>query len=187
LICSVLDLLWICSVLDLRCVGAALWSCSGSTLCVGSALCWTRLPNRKKVYVVKILPPPWGLPGAIWRLTPSHQPVGALDPPAVTSVSAPNMRSPIYDHFGVGPGARPVLGQVSPEGAGAQAGLGSSRPRFLAGGVPIGTSGSRGRPKERRPWKGKIRLKSWHSIQCGGHCRALALLLRRSRQSPCSG
>jgi hypothetical protein len=24
-------------------------------------------------------------------------------------------------------------------------------------------------------------------VQCGGHCRALALLLRRSRQSPCSG
>jgi hypothetical protein len=24
-------------------------------------------------------------------------------------------------------------------------------------------------------------------IQCGGHCRALALLLRRSRQSPCPG
>jgi hypothetical protein len=32
--------------------------------------------------------------------------------------------------------------------------------------------------------RAKGRLKSWHGIQCGGHCRALALLLRRSHQSP---
>jgi hypothetical protein len=44
--------------------------------------------NRKKVHVVKILPPPWGLPGATWRLTPSHQLIGALGPPAVTSAAA---------------------------------------------------------------------------------------------------
>jgi hypothetical protein len=31
-----------------------------------------------------------------------------------------------------------------------------------------------------------MRLKSWHGIQCEGHCRALALLLRRSRQYHCA-
>jgi hypothetical protein len=69
----------------------------------------TRPPNRKKVHVNKILPPPWGLLGATWRLAPSHQLIGTLDPPAVTSVSAPNTRSLSFVHGGVGPGVRPVL------------------------------------------------------------------------------
>jgi hypothetical protein len=52
------------------------------------------LPTAKRqVHVNKILPPPRGLLGATWRLVPSHQLVGALDPPAVTSVSAPSTRS----------------------------------------------------------------------------------------------
>jgi hypothetical protein len=92
----------------------------------------------------KILPPPWGLLGANWRLAPSHQLIGALDPPAVTSVSAPNTRSLIFVHGGVGPGVRPVLGQVSPKGAGGQVGLDSSR--FLAGfrsAAPAGAGGAR--------------------------------------------
>jgi hypothetical protein len=40
---EVLDLLWICSVLDLRCFGYALcWTCSVlDLLCVGSSLCWS--------------------------------------------------------------------------------------------------------------------------------------------------
>jgi hypothetical protein len=80
----------------------------------------SRPPNRKKVHVKKKLPPPCGLPGAAWRLAPSHQPIGALDPPAVTSASAPNTRSQIFVHGGVGPGVRPVLGQVSPKRAGDQ-------------------------------------------------------------------
>jgi hypothetical protein len=79
-------------------------------------------------------PPPRGLPGAAWRLVPPHQLIGALDPPAVISVRAPNTGSLVFVDRGVaGPGARPpVLGQVqvSPEGAGDQVGLGSSR--FLA-------------------------------------------------------
>jgi hypothetical protein len=79
----------------------------------------------------KFLPPPWGLLGATWWLGPPHQLIGALIPPAVTSVSAPNTRSLIFVHGGVGPGVRLVLGQVSTKGAGAQGGLGSSR--FLAG------------------------------------------------------
>jgi hypothetical protein len=100
-----------------------------------------RPPNRKKVHVGKILPPPWGLLGAAWRWAPSHQLVGALDPPAVTSVSAPNTRSLIFAHGGVGPGRRPVLGQVSPKRAGGQGGLGSSSSRLLAGlrsAAPVG-------------------------------------------------
>ena len=32
-----------------------------------------------------------------------------------------------------------------------------------------------------------IKRKTKQGIQCGGHCSALALLLRRSHQSPCSG
>jgi hypothetical protein len=88
-------------------------------------------------------------------------------------------------------------------------GWGASRFGFesVPGGFLTGsTSGPRGRPKERRPRKGKkspqkpARHWDWggpregcgeahapirHTkdlipIQCGGHCRALALLLRRS-------
>jgi hypothetical protein len=88
--------------------------------------------------------------------------IGALDPPAVTSVSAPNTRSLIFVHGEVGPGVRPVLGQFSPERARAQGGLGSSR--FQAGFRPTGsTSGARGRPMERRPRRAKSRLKSWYA------------------------
>jgi hypothetical protein len=103
----------------------------------------SRPPNRKKVHVSKILPPPWGLLGATWRLAPSHQLIGALDPPAVTSVSTPNTRFLIFVHGGVGPGVRPVLGQVSPKGAGAnQGGLGPSR--FMAGFRPAAPAGGGG-------------------------------------------
>jgi hypothetical protein len=126
-----------------KCVSVWVWGCKG----VGVA----RPLNRKKVHVSKILPPPWGLLGAIWRLAPSHQLIGALDPPAVTSVSAPNTRSLIFADRGVGPGVRPVLGQVSPKRDGGQGGLGSSR--FLAV----------------APARAKICLKSWHGIQCGAH------------------
>jgi hypothetical protein len=51
----------------------------------------------------------------------------ALDPPAVTSVSAPDTRSLIFVDRGMGPGVRPGVRQVSPKGAGGQGGLGSSR------------------------------------------------------------
>jgi hypothetical protein len=120
------------------------------------------------VHVVKILPPTWGLPGAIWRLNPSHQPVGALDPPAVTSVSAPNTRSLIYDHCGVGPGARPVLGQVPPEGAGGQVGLGPSR--FLAGSDRQHQRGAGGGGGARRRPSGgqKAASKALYCIPGGG-------------------
>jgi hypothetical protein len=65
----------------------------------------TRPPNRKRrVHVDKILPPPWGLLGAAWRLAPSHQLIGALYSPAVTSVCAPNTGFLIFVHGGVGPG-----------------------------------------------------------------------------------
>jgi hypothetical protein len=121
--------------------------------------------------VVKILPPPWDLPGAIWRLTPSHQPVGALDPPAVTSVS---------DHCGVGPGARPVLGQVSPGGAGAQVGLGSSR--SLAGfqsAAPAGPGGARRSAAARRGQKVASKVGTVSSVEATAmplrcYCGALA-------------
>jgi hypothetical protein len=89
--------------------------------------------NPKKVHVNKILPRPSGLLGATWRLAPSHQLIGALDPPAVTSVSAPNTRSLIFVHGG------------SPKGAGIKGGLDSSR--FLAGfqpAAPAGAGGARG-------------------------------------------
>jgi hypothetical protein len=109
------------------------------------------------VHVNKILPPPWGLLGATWRLSPSHQLIGALDPPAVTSVSAPNTRSLIFVHGGVGPEVRPVLGQVSPKGAGGQGGLGLSR--FLVGFRSAAPAGG-GR-------RAKSRLKSWYGIQYG--------------------
>jgi hypothetical protein len=111
--------------------------------------------------LVKILPPPWGLPGAIWRLTPSHQPIGALDPPVVTSVSAPNTRFLIYGHCGGGPGGAsrppgpglPGRGWV-PGGVGFEA---------VPGGVLTGsTNGARGRPEERRPGGQKVASKAWH-------------------------
>jgi hypothetical protein len=120
--------------------------------------------------VNRILPPPWDFLGATWRLAPSHQLIGALDPPAVTSVSAPNTRSLIFVHGGVDPGVRPVLavlGQVSSGRAGGKRGLGSGR--FLAGFRPAASSGSETRAKSR--------LKSL----------AVLRLLRRSHQSPCSG
>ena len=88
-------------------------------------------------------PPPWGLLGATWRLVPSHQLIGALDPPTVTSVSAPNTRSQIFVHGG-GPEVHPVLGQVSPAGAGPRGfGFGS-----VHGGVPVGSTGG----ALRGPW-----------------------------------
>jgi hypothetical protein len=105
--------------------------------------CFVRPPNRKNANVDKNLPPPCPV-GPSWRhlavVVPIHQLIRALDPPAVTSVSAPNTRSLIFVHSGVGPEAvRPVLGQVTgpPEegwgvgGKGASSGLGSSQ--FLAG------------------------------------------------------
>jgi hypothetical protein len=128
-------------------------------------------------------PRPWGLPGAAWWLAPFHQLVGALDPPAVTSVSAPNTRSLVYDHCGVGPGLRPVLGQVSPKRAGCQGGLGSSR--FLVGfrsAAPAGPGGARrsaAREGKNYPVRGHCRVSCVVTLRC--YCA------RRSRQSPCSG
>jgi hypothetical protein len=135
--------------------------------------------------VNKILPPPWGLLDATWRLAPSHQLVGALDPPAVTSVSAPNTRSLlIFVHGGVaGPGVRPVLVQVPPRGAGGQGGLGSSR--FLAGFRPARTSpaGGGGAPEGAVPARGKKAPQKagtdpvWRPLSCpcvAPYCGALA-------------
>jgi hypothetical protein len=71
-----------------------------------------------------------------------------IHPQSPRSVSAPNTRSPVFVHRGVGPGMRPVLGQVSAKRVGGQGGLGSSR--FLAGfrsEVPAG--GARGGPRLR--------------------------------------
>jgi hypothetical protein len=70
--------------------------------------------------VNKILPLPWGLLGATWRLAPPHQLIGALDPPAVTSVSTPNTRSLIFVHGGVGPGVRPFWARSPRKGLGAK-------------------------------------------------------------------
>jgi hypothetical protein len=81
----------------------------------------------------------------------------------------------IFADRGVGLGVHPVQGQVSPKRAGGQGGLGSSR--FLAG----------FRSAAGAPATAKRRPKRLARIQCGDHCRALALLLRRSHQSPCSG
>jgi hypothetical protein len=84
-----------------------------------------------------------------------------------------------------GPGGGPRSGPDFPERGWGSRGLGFES---VPGGVPTGsTGGGRGRPKERRLRRAKRRLKRPARIQCGGHCRALALLLRRSRQSPCSG
>jgi hypothetical protein len=101
-------------------------------------------------HLSKILPPLWGLLGAAWRLAPSHQLVRALDPPAVTSVNAPNTRSLIFAHHGgVGPGAG-----APRSGPGlAEKGWG---PRWLGfesvlGGAPVGsTGGGRGSLQRRR-------------------------------------
>jgi hypothetical protein len=97
-------------------------------------------------------------------------------PPAVTSVSAPNTRSLIYDHCGVGPGVRPaVLGQVSPEGAGGQgaSGFGSES---VPGGVPIGSTGGGGEEGEVGALRrAKHRLKSL----------AVASRVRRPLSRPC--
>jgi hypothetical protein len=131
--------------------------------------------NRKKVHVRKKLPPPWGLPGATWRLVPSHQLVGALDPPAVTSVSAPNTRSLIFAHGGVGPGERPVLGQVPPKravgakGAWVRVGSwrGSDRQHRRGAGAPEGVA----------PAEAKSRLKNWHGSRVWAR-PASAVLLR---------
>jgi hypothetical protein len=105
-------------------------------------------PKNEKVHVVKILPPPWGLPGAIcWRLTPSNQPVGALDPPAVTSVSAPNTRSLVYGATAVWARGRVPFWVRSPRKGPkwVWVRVGSWRGSDLGS-----TSGARGRPKERR-------------------------------------
>jgi hypothetical protein len=127
------------------------------------------------------------LPGAAWRLSPSHQLIRAVDPPAVTSVSAPNTRAPIFVDRGVGPGARPVLGQVSPEGAaGGQVGLGSSQ--FLAGFRSAAPAGAGGGGEGAAPAKGKRSSQKlgtdpvWMplSVEATVICHALALLLRRS-------
>jgi hypothetical protein len=125
----------------------------------------TRPPSRKKVHVSKILPPPWGLLGTAWRLAPSHQLVGALDPPTSTSVSAPNTRSLIFAHGGVGPGVRPVLGQVSPKRAGGQGGLGSSR--LLAGLRSAAPAGDRGaqRSAARKGQKGASKAGTASSVE----------------------
>jgi hypothetical protein len=65
-------------------------------------------------------------------------------------------------HGGVGPGVRPVLGQVSPEAAGTQGGLGPSR--FLAGFRPaapcLEPAGGGGGAKERAHGGKKVASRS---------------------------
>jgi hypothetical protein len=89
-----------------------------------------------------------------------------------------------------GPGGAPCSGPGLPgsqEGAGGQVGLGSSRfPAGFRPAAPVGPGGAR-RSAARGGKKGASRLESWHGTQCGGHCRALVLLLRLSRQSPRAG
>jgi hypothetical protein len=132
--------------------------------------------SRKKVHVSKILPPPWAffLLGAAWRLAPSHQLDGTPDPPAVTSVSAPNTRSLIFAHGGVGSGSgvRSILGQVSPKRAGDQGGLGSSR--FLAGLQSAAPAGAGGARRSTAHGRQKHASKGWH----GSNVEATAVPLR---------
>jgi hypothetical protein len=96
-------------------------------------------------------PPPWGLLGAAWRLAPSHQLVGALDPSRSHLGKRPEHEVPDLAHGGVGPGAP----RSGPEGAGGQVGLGSSR--SLAGFGPA------------KPKNGglKRRSKGWHGSSVG--------------------
>jgi hypothetical protein len=110
----------------------------------------------------------WGLPGAAWRLAPSHQLIGALDPPAVTSVSAPNMRALIFVHGG-GAGGAPRAGPGLPEKGWGPRGFGFES---VPGGVPIdSTGGARGRAKNH--------LKSLNGIQfVGDHSCALVGRMR---------
>jgi hypothetical protein len=90
----------------------------------------------------QILPPPWGLLGR------RHLVVGPIPPADWGTRSTrshlgkrPEHESPDFcPRRGVDPGVRPVLGQVSPERAGAQ-GFGSES---VPGGVPIGSTGGVG-------------------------------------------
>jgi hypothetical protein len=118
-------------------------------------------PSWHRLAVVPIPPADWGT-----RSTRSH-----------TSVSAPNTRSLIFVDREVGPGVRPVLGQVSPEGAWGKAGLGSSR--FLAGFFPAAQH-RRGRGSRRSAARGgKKSPQKWYPVEATAvplccYCGALA-------------
>jgi hypothetical protein len=108
-------------------------------------------------------------------------------PPAAADTKtqpAPNTRSLIFVDRGVGPGVRPVLGQVSPEGAGAHVGLGPSR-FLVAGGVPTGSTGGGARAGGGGALEAKVATKARQEatvvpLRC--YCGA-----RRSHHSLCSG
>jgi hypothetical protein len=114
---------------------------------------------KRCMAVDKILPPLWGLPGAAWRLAPSHQLIGALDPPAVTSVSALNTRSLVFCRPRGGPGGAPRSGPGLPGRGWGPSGFGfeSVPGGFLAG----SNTRARGRPKECGHGGQKVASKAW--------------------------
>jgi hypothetical protein len=115
-----------------------------------------RPPNRKKVHVNKILPPPWGLLGATWRLAPSAG-WGTRSTRSHLG-KRPEHEIPDFCSRRGGPGGVPRSGPGLPETGWGPRGLGFES---VPGGIPIGsTGGGRGRPKERRPRRAKMRLKS---------------------------
>jgi hypothetical protein len=145
--------------------------------------------SRKKVHVSKILPPPWGLLPSWRRLAVGPIPPAGWDTRSTSSHLGKRPEHEIPDFCsrrgGLGLGGALHSGPGLAEKGWGPRGLGFES---VPGGAPIGsTGGGRGRPKEHRPRKAKTRLERLARIQCGGHCRALALLLRRSHQSSCSG